>query len=421
MPTPSTPRLPLWIFFVTDVVLLGTAWLIASRTAGPLSPTAVFAVVACVIVGAIVGTVPLVIHYERQKNEALDDRQRALEALALTISTAAEQISIAASGLHEIAELAQKNLRQAEQLPPRLQEKITEFQALLTNAQEDEREELKKEVARLRVSESDRLEATADKVDHAVTELAKLEVAAQKHLAAAQAAFSHASEALATATTAAVANIETRLSVRAASVAPMPVVAKGAAVEAPEPAVHIEPVVPHSAAPFESQFVPAGTPPPAESPVTGVVVSTDEPKPARKRAPKKPKPVDPAESGLSLGIDPPAAAPAGAFSQVAPDEPAGTVAEVVERVISSDGATRLLVTAYIGIGNRLFVRGDGPGLRWDKGVPLQFVSIGKWRWETAEATAPVTFKLYKNDEVECTALGRQSLDPGHQQEITATF
>lgn len=94
---------------------------------------------------------------------------------------------------------------------------------------------------------------------------------------------------------------------------------------------------------------------------------------------------------------------------------------VIERVLSSDGATRLLVTAYIGIGNRLFIRGDGPGLNWDKGVPLQFVSIGKWRWETNDATGPVQFKLLKNDELECTALGTQLLDPGHQQEVMATF
>ena len=84
-------------------------------------------------------------------------------------------------------------------------------------------------------------------------------------------------------------------------------------------------------------------------------------------------------------------------------------------------STRLLVTAYIGIGNRLFIRGEGPGLSWDKGVPLQFVSIGKWRWETNDASAPVQFKLFKNDDLECSALGAQSLDPGHQQEITAAF
>jgi hypothetical protein len=94
---------------------------------------------------------------------------------------------------------------------------------------------------------------------------------------------------------------------------------------------------------------------------------------------------------------------------------------VAEGVLTSDGATRLLVTAYIGIGNRLFIRGHGPGLSWDKGVPLQFVSIGKWRWETNDAGGPVRFRLYKNDAVECAALGEQSVEPGHQQEVTAAF
>ncbi len=89
--------------------------------------------------------------------------------------------------------------------------------------------------------------------------------------------------------------------------------------------------------------------------------------------------------------------------------------------LSADGATRLLVTAYIGIGNKLFLRGEGPGLNWDEGVPLQFVSIGKWRWETADATAPIQAKLYKNDEIECAALGMLTVEPGQQAEVTATF
>jgi hypothetical protein len=54
-------------------------------------------------------------------------------------------------------------------------------------------------------------------------------------------------------------------------------------------------------------------------------------------------------------------------------------------------------------------------------VPLSFVSIGKWRWETNDATAPVRFKLYKNDEVECTALGERSVEPGAQQDLSASF
>jgi hypothetical protein len=110
-----------------------------------------------------------------------------------------------------------------------------------------------------------------------------------------------------------------------------------------------------------------------------------------------------------LGIE----MPSNDFSQVAPTE--STPA------LSADGLTRLLVTAYIGIGNKLFVRGEGPGLTWDRGVPLQFVSIGKWRWESADATAPVTLKLYKNDEHECAVVGPVILTPGQQQQVTASF
>jgi len=137
-----------------------------------------------------------------------------------------------------------------------------------------------------------------------------------------------------------------------------------------------------------------------------VAVLVAEEKPVRKRLTRKTSDTD---SGLSLGLD----LPSTDTPRFAP--------EVTTPVVSPDGFTRLLVTAYIGIGNKLFVRGEGPGLSWDQGVPLQFVSIGKWRWESAEATAAVTLKLYKNDEFECTTVGAVELQPGHQQEVTASF
>jgi hypothetical protein len=137
------------------------------------------------------------------------------------------------------------------------------------------------------------------------------------------------------------------------------------------------------------------------------------PRPARKRGAKKP--ASPPEDELALGLV------SDDEAQVSAGEPPPAEDAAGARVLLSDGITRLLVTAYIGIGNRLFIRGDGPGLSWEKGIPLEFVSIGKWRWETADALAPVSFKLYKNDDVECTALGVNSLDSGYQQEVAAKF
>jgi hypothetical protein len=197
-----------------------------------------------------------------------------------------------------------------------------------------------------------------------------------------------------------------------APIAPEPV----APVEATAPADSItpaEPAVDDAPPPAPAASASPDPTPAVEAPATDQPDSAPQDKPARKRSARKPTPTSPGELTLELG--------GGEFSSPDSDDAPVSAAEVIERVISSDGATRLIATAYIGIGNRLFIRGEGPGLSWEKGVPLQFVSIGKWRWETAEATGTVLAKLYKNDEVECSALGTLTLEPGHQQEVAAKF
>ncbi len=673
-PSDQTPKLPTWIFIVTDLALLGAAGLIAWSSPRPFTDGTTLSIVLCLIIGAIAGLVPIVAHYERVKNETLDDRQRALEALSRTISSSAEQISIAATGLHAIAELSLKNLRHAEHLPQKLQEKIAEFQAALAASNDTEKEELEKELVALRSTESERLESVSDKISKAAADLTILDAASQKNLAASSEVIAHASAAaltqfssatsaavaqavttataalttaatsasdtitaatlaadhtlakshlhatseldaklstisaaISTATTAALATFEAQVTASSerieravdaavaaiktvpapvisyappaapvaapeehtpaaaatdspsispivtdgtahppkrprkprretpaseeptapapieempapivlppaderspvpttiipehvpvtpeatepftnhaveapaaepaptpANVAPEPVsepagptelapvseppsvapappiaasasetppappapasvtpepapVATHSAVVAPEPATASDapapdasaseappsdapaPDVPPSAAPAPD--APVADAPAAEQPATVAdeAAPDDAPKSPRKRAAQKSAPADDDEPALGLEID---------------DTPAPQSAELTERVLTSDGATRLIATAYIGIGNRLFIRGEGPGLSWEKGVPLQFVSIGKWRWETPDATGPVSFKLYKNDSIECTALGKQNLDSGHQQELTASF
>lgn len=446
-----TPKLPLWIFLVADAALLGAAVFIARDAARPLSNAAIISIVACVLAGALVVLVPLVMYFERQKNETLDDRQRALETLARTITSSAEQISIATGGLHGIAELAQKNLRQAEHLPHKLQEKIAEFQAQLNNATDAEKEELENELVALRTTESERLQAISDKIARTVAEFAKLEAATHQHLAAGAAALGGIEARFAGAGAAVVERIAQELA-KLSVVAPAFPTAAAAHLEeksaAPQdPTVSSESAADPTSSPKsestahppkrprkprrddlaavspEEEESPVGaavTVPPADAPVASVsepppisaeknpeiapvVPSSDAPQIPRKRSMKKSE--SEATADLDLGIDD-------------SSHPASSSAE---RVLTSDGATRLIVTAYIGIGNRLFIRGEGTGLSWEKGVPLQFVSIGKWRWETNDASAPVQFKLYKNDEVECTALGQLSVDPGYQQEVIAAF
>ncbi|MEO5958171.1 MAG: hypothetical protein ABIZ49_09295 [Opitutaceae bacterium] len=544
MPSDPAPKLPMWIFFATDAALRGAAAVISVRGERPLSASAMLLIAACVICGAIVVLLPIIVHFERQKNEAIDERQRALEALARTVESSAEQIGIAVSGLHQVAELAQKNLKHAEQLPHKLQDKIAGFQSRIENSNEAEREEREKELLELRTAETERLEAVAAKIARSTAEFARLETATQQHLTlaneaiaklsfaaaatigkaqvAAEQAFAHArteaarglgesagqaARAIESAKIAALAEVDRKL---AATESNPPTHSAVESASKAEPAGSIENPTPppkrfrkvRSAEAPTGDALGIATPHPQTSPPTSTAVpgTAGGSMPATPSmqlgtsAPHEPKPIPSDEIAEIIPVVPPTAepfsghiarevsavqtpvsvsrAPVSPPLQTAPaprvrvadqkpkaeaatgkpvtsklpdatksaaewadevgapaegdsdgsgeDSPAST--EVAsEQVLSSDGATRLLVTAYIGIGNRLFIRGAGPGLSWEKGVPLQFVSIGKWRWETHDASTSVRFKIYKNDELECTALGARTLLPGYQREVTAAF
>lgn len=622
MNSPRSP-FPLWIFIVTDLALIGVAAVLSAQAPRPFSQATILWVVTCVVLGVIVGLVPIIWHFERKKNEALDDRQRALEALARTVSSSAEQISIATGGLHEIADLAQKNLRQADQLPHRLQEKIAEFQVQLSQANDVEKEELERELLALRTSETERLEAASQRIAKTSAEWVKLEALTAQHLlgvseglarlsqgttdsisrahaTATQAleqahleaarrlgeASSQAVKAIEAARAAALDNMTERLTALITSIAhdaatqvaarlasgsalleaqisrletsrgatetapggqshsastsdigsasslpAMPSV--GAAVEpaaeprlstpstpdaftaeaaggsfepSAEPAqaaqaalpvvkrprkakreessatISSMPTAPDSPAPQTvSDFSASVSTAPANPPLAELAHGVDQPSTTAASEPASlpptPAPVDPvmetssqavqvtpnaaalAVPPPSFTVDPAALTTPTAISTAnsetdasgAPPMPGRKRAAkkaagddtpsldlgleendfgeshrhalrgILERVLTSDGATRLLVTAYIGIGNRLFIRGEGPGLSWERGIPLEFVSIGKWRWQTNDATQPIQFKIYKNDELECPSLGKQTVEPGYQQEVTAGF
>jgi len=415
MPLPDqTPKLPKLPFLIGDAALLAGGWFIAAQAPHPLPLGQTLAIAGCVGCAGLLGVIPFLTDYARRQDEALDDRQRGLEALARTVASSAEQISIATQGLQEITTLAQKNLYETEHLPLKLQEKMTEMrekgaakvQEKMTEMREKgaalaaDKQKAEKELAASLTAKAERLEAVAEQIAKGAADWAKADAAFQKMVATLE-------------------KFPARPGARPKPEAPAP----------PAPPPEENPPVTEPLAIAEEQSEappPAPAPAPAAPPAAAdaaLALPLDFPPPvAAPKAPRKPrKPrAEPAPEAKAPETEapPPAAEPApapGEFSQVSPDEAAPPAA------VSSDGSTRLLVTAYIGIGNRLFLRGDGPGLSWEKGVPLQFISIGKWRWESAEASAPIRFKLYKNDEIECVGLGEGLLEAGRQRELTAAF
>jgi hypothetical protein len=66
-------------------------------------------------------------------------------------------------------------------------------------------------------------------------------------------------------------------------------------------------------------------------------------------------------------------------------------------VVTGEG-TALVINLMIGIGNKPFVRGSGPGLSADHGVPMNFLGIGRWQWVCPQPDAPATVEVWKNDQ-----------------------
>ena len=122
------------------------------------------------------------------------------------------------------------------------------------------------------------------------------------------------------------------------------------------------------------------------------------------------RPSAPAEEAEEVEVTPAASAPEPVASAAEEDsEEEESEEEVIEEIEdtsedeaapAADGATgtALIVNLMIGIGNKPFVRGTGPGLSRDKGVPMNFLGIGRWQWISPDPEAPATVEVWKNDQ-----------------------
>ncbi len=111
------------------------------------------------------------------------------------------------------------------------------------------------------------------------------------------------------------------------------------------------------------------------------------------------------EQGRDIRANPSAAS---APAEAEEDEDAEVIEEIEEAEAEAPSAapesdadgtgTALIVNLMIGIGNKPFVRGSGPGLSQDKGVPMSFLGIGRWQWISPDPEAPATVEVWKNDQ-----------------------
>ncbi len=80
-------------------------------------------------------------------------------------------------------------------------------------------------------------------------------------------------------------------------------------------------------------------------------------------------------------------------TKAAPQAPAA--APVVKTAPASP--TTITAMIDIGFGNSLWLRGDGPGLSWEKGVRMECIADDRWATTLGGVTTPVLFKVLVND------------------------
>ena len=66
-------------------------------------------------------------------------------------------------------------------------------------------------------------------------------------------------------------------------------------------------------------------------------------------------------------------------------------------VLPEPVSTVITATINVGFGNVLTIRGEGPGLSWDRGLVMECVAADQWRVDLGEAARPFLFKFLVND------------------------
>ena len=82
--------------------------------------------------------------------------------------------------------------------------------------------------------------------------------------------------------------------------------------------------------------------------------------------------------------------------------------------------TTIAANVDVGFGNALYVRGEGPGLSWEKGLRMECVADDRWTLALGESSRPFIFKFLINDETwnigdDCTVA------PGASVILTPSF
>ncbi len=416
----------------TVFIAVGTAVLLLS--ASPPGAGTMIVFILCLAVSALLSFAPFLIEYDARVRLAEAQARDHIESQLRRLTQTTEQLGNAISRSQSTEEQVGQALGTLEELTEKLNAQTDEIAQTLARSQEREISALRAEVECLVRERDDRLAALEQRLDTANGQTSELLLAHRKAAAVAQKTQEEMKESFL-----ALASRLDEMSVGEGNAAPAP----AAPVSSPpaESARDIaagEPVAEQTKAPSAAAGAPDETPEADHR--SGFAANAPAPTPVDNE-PTLPKAT--AQRGGVISERNAGASSTGAGPKPRVHRSSETAGHAPARVSAkpqtldlplidtsdappavhhdaSGGTSTLVATAYIGIGNKLYVRGDGPGLSWDQGVPMQFLAIGKWGWTSPEGAEPITCRIYRNDE---TPMLDENivLEPGAKAEVTPRF
>jgi len=110
----------------------------------------------------------------------------------------------------------------------------------------------------------------------------------------------------------------------------------------------------------------------------------------------------------------------GSFEQKARRKKASETNLPTQNSSPSEPATVVEAKIDVGLGNRLFIRGQGDGLSWEKGLPLNCIDPTTWVWSKSPAKEQMIFKLLLNDQVWAKGVD-VVVEPGQRIQLAPGF
>ena len=415
-PTPPQP-IKRWPFYLGDFAFLAMAAITLASADTPPGLGSILLATACVLLGIGLVVAPYLIDYEGRLRFAEASAREAIEVQVRRVGQTAEQLANAVSRSQSTEEQANQALGTLEELSEKLGTQAEDLSQLLAKINTREQETLRAEIQEITRERDEKLAALADRITMVADAVGENRAATKRATAATAEALTDVHRLL------------DRIALRVESLSipsPETLTEHGNGAVSTESAATNPPV--------------AEPPPPVSEPEP--IDESDRPgEPASTSDPEPEVAVEPAPTEADAEKEPddePRAGtkPRGTRQTAEPTRkkaaPRRQATESMELALDADHgakkqsrrdtgpATSIVATAYIGIGNKLYLRGEGPGLSWDEGIPMQFLAIGKWGWTTTEADGQIVCRIFRNDET--PMLDEDIIVPaGSKTEVTPRF